>query len=127
MRQQRMTACCRPELCECLNVLKHHCFPSQTTHAEAQAYILTMLVHFGIDRSRFKTPDSATVPTLAECAAQALSGHAKNSDDQQFVHESLQTHIPEYVFELYRQTANGLMSTDREAYLATLLTNVAAF
>ena len=86
-----------------------------------------MLVHCGIDRSRFKTPDSATVLTLAECAAQALSGHAINSDDQQFVRESLQTHISEYVFELYRQTAPGLMSADREVYMASLLTNVAAF
>ena len=86
-----------------------------------------MLVHFGIDRSRFKTPDGASVATLAECATQALSGHVKNSDDQQFVCESLRTHIPEYVFELYRQTAPGLMSTDHEAYLASLLTNVAAF
>ena len=86
-----------------------------------------MLVHFGIDRSRFKTPDGASVANLAEYATQALSGHVKNSDDQQFVCESLRTHIPEYVFELYRQTAPGLMSTDREAYLASLLTNVAAF
>ena len=64
-----------------------------------------MLVHFGIGRSRFKTPDGASVATLAEYATQALSGHVKNSDDQQFVCESLRTHIPEYVFELYRQTA----------------------
>jgi len=108
-------------------VLKHHCFPAQTTHAEAQAYISAMLVHFGIDRSRFKTPGGASVPTLAECATQALPGHVKNSDDQQFVRESLQTHIPEYVFELYWQTANGLGPTEREAYLASLLMNVVSF
>ena len=67
------------------------------------------------------------MPTVAECAAQALSGHTKILDDQQFVRESLQTHIPEYVLKLYRQTALGFMSTDREAYLASLLTNIAAF
>ena len=54
-----------------------------------------MLVHFSIDRSRFKTPDSASVLTLAKCAAQALFRHAKNLDDRQFVRESLQPYIPE--------------------------------
>ena len=87
-----------------------------------------MLQHFGIDRARFNNTGSTDVPTLAECAAKALPERDRSSDDlQNPVNESLRTHIPDYVFNLYWQTARGLEPAEREAYMASLLANATTF
>ena len=86
-----------------------------------------MLAHFGIDRSRFQTPSSADVPTLAECAAKALPERDSLDDQCKPVSESLRTHIPDYVFNLYWQTASRLEPAEREAYMASLLANAVMF
>ena len=87
-----------------------------------------MLQHFGIDRTRFKTPSSTEVPTLAECAAKALPERDQSLDDPHNpVNESLRTHIPEHVFNLYWQTARDLEPAEREMYMASLLANATTF
>lgn len=41
--------------------------------------------------------------------------------------EVIQTHVPDYVFALYWQSAGQFNPTEREAFMASLLTNVAMF
>ena len=42
------------------------------------------------------------------------------------VREKLYTHVPEYVFALYRQVVDSMLPTQREAYMASLLSSVPA-
>ena len=88
-----------------------------------------MLRHFGIDRARLTEN-----PAMAECARTSSLPSAMPSTtanlttfDGCLAFEAIQTHVPDYVFALYWQSVGQFNPTEREAYMASLLANVAMF